>query len=128
MKVHVKAAQGAPACCKRTGRLLMPVCRPLAPDDRALLEAEARTQLALHALQGWQLFQGGALAGACSKPIPPPTLRKSLALAQRIGWLAEREQHHPEITHCLGALRGGVVDHSPERAARKRFQDGCRDG
>ena len=38
----------------------MSVCQPLASDAKRLLEAEARTQLALHALQGWQLLFEGA--------------------------------------------------------------------
>jgi 4a-hydroxytetrahydrobiopterin dehydratase len=79
----------------------MPVCRPLAPDDRALLEAEARTQLALHALQGWQLFQEGA-GWRLLKTYPTTNFAQALALAQRIGWLAEREQHHPELRIAWG--------------------------
>jgi 4a-hydroxytetrahydrobiopterin dehydratase len=75
----------------------MQVCRPLAPDARALLEAEARTQLALHALQGWQLLQEGA-GWRLIKSYPTANFAQSLGLAQRIGWLAEQEHHHPEIT------------------------------
>lgn len=79
----------------------MPVCQPLEPDARALLESEARTQLALFDLQGWQLF----LDGACwrlLKTYPTANFAQALALAQRIGWLAEQEGHHPELTVAWG--------------------------
>lgn len=79
----------------------MLVCQPLASDAKRLLEAEARTQLALHALQGWQLLFEGA-GWRLLKTYPTSNFAQALALAQRIGWLAEQEQHHPELTIAWG--------------------------
>lgn len=79
----------------------MPVCQPLAADARALLEAEARTQLALHRLQGWQLLQEGN-CWRLLKTYPTASFAQALALAQRIGWLAEHEGHHPELIIAWG--------------------------
>ncbi|MDP2227342.1 MAG: 4a-hydroxytetrahydrobiopterin dehydratase [Moraxellaceae bacterium] len=70
---------------------------------RALLEAEARTQLALHALQGWQLLPENGIRRLL-KTYPTANFVQALALAQRVGWLAEREQHHPELTVAWGRL------------------------
>lgn len=77
------------------------LCQPLAADARALLESEALTQLALHRLEGWQLLQQGA-GWRLLKTYPTANFAQALALAQRIGWLAERENHHPEITVAWG--------------------------
>lgn len=79
----------------------MPVCQPLAVDARALLESEARTQLAVHRLEGWQLLQQGA-GWRLLKTYSTANFAQALALAQRVGWLAERENHHPEITVAWG--------------------------
>ncbi len=79
----------------------MALCQALAPDARALLEAEARTRLAVHALQGWQLLHEGA-AWRLLKTYPTANFAQALALAQRVGWLAEREGHHPELTVAWG--------------------------
>jgi len=79
----------------------MAVCQPLAPDARALLEAEARTQLALYQLQEWQLLQEGA-GWRLLKTYPTANFVQALALAQRVGWLAEQENHHPELTVAWG--------------------------
>ncbi len=72
-------------------------------DARALLEAEARTQLALHGLEGWQLLPERGV-WRLIKTYPTANFVQAQALAQRIGWLAEREQHHPELTVAWGRL------------------------
>lgn len=79
----------------------MAICQPLAPDARALLESEARTQLALHQLDGWQLLPEGA-GWRLLKTYATANFVQALALAQRVGWLAERENHHPELTVAWG--------------------------
>ncbi len=77
----------------------MAICQPLAPGARALLEAEART--AMRHLEGWQLLTIGS-ALRLRKDYRTDNFLQSLALAQRIGRLAEAENHHPEITIAWG--------------------------
>lgn len=79
----------------------MAICEPLEQDARALLEAEARTQLSLFDLKGWQLLQEGG-CWHLLKTYPTSNFVQSLALAQRVGWLAEQEGHHPELTIAWG--------------------------
>jgi 4a-hydroxytetrahydrobiopterin dehydratase len=73
----------------------MAICQPLDPEARALLEAEART--AMRHLKGWYLDDVDNSLRLC-KNYPTANFLQSLALAQRIGRLAEAEKHHPEIT------------------------------
>ena len=75
----------------------MSICLPLAPDARALLEAEARTEM--RHLHGWDLVQREGV-WQLEKTYRTANFRQSLALAERVGRLAEAEQHHPEL--CVG--------------------------
>lgn len=77
----------------------MSICQPLAPDARALLEAEARTEMRF--LEGWELRQLGG-HWLLEKTYRTDSFRQSLALAERITRLAEAEQHHPELTLAWG--------------------------
>lgn len=77
----------------------MSICLPLAPDARALLEAEARTEM--RHLQGWELRRREGL-WQLEKTYATADFRQSLALAERIARLAEAEQHHPEIVLVWG--------------------------
>lgn len=77
----------------------MSICQPLAPDARALLEAEARTEMRF--LEGWELRQQGG-HWLLEKTYRTDSFRQSLALAERITRLAEAEQHHPELTLAWG--------------------------
>lgn len=73
----------------------MSICQPLAADARALLEAEARTEM--RHLQGWELLRGNG-GWMLEKTYHTADFRQAMALAERIARLAEAEQHHPEIT------------------------------
>lgn len=77
----------------------MSICQPLAPDARALLEAEARTEMRF--LEGWELRQQDG-HWLLEKTYRTDSFRQSLALAERIARLAEAEQHHPELTLAWG--------------------------
>jgi 4a-hydroxytetrahydrobiopterin dehydratase len=80
----------------------MAICQPLPPEARALLEAEART--AMRHLSGWSL-ESGAHGLQLSKVYVTANFLQSLGLAQRIGRLAEAENHHPEIVIAWGHCR-----------------------
>lgn len=77
----------------------MSICQPLAPEARALLEAEARTEMRF--LEGWELRQPHG-HWLLEKTYRTDSFRQSLALAERIARLAEAEQHHPELTLAWG--------------------------
>lgn len=77
----------------------MSICQPLTPDARALLEAEARTEM--RHLDGWQLELHGEI-WQLVKTYPTANFLQALALAQRIARLAEAENHHPEIEIAWG--------------------------
>lgn len=72
----------------------MPICQPLGPHSRALLEAEART--AMRDLQGWELHRQEGLL-CLGKRYATANFRETWALAERVTRLAEAENHHPEI-------------------------------
>lgn len=77
----------------------MSICQPLAANARALLEAEARTEMRF--LQGWELVQREG-HWLLEKTYRCDDFRQALALAERIARLAEAEQHHPELTLAWG--------------------------
>jgi 4a-hydroxytetrahydrobiopterin dehydratase len=77
----------------------MSICQPLAADARALLEAEARTEMRF--LQGWELVRHQD-TWMLEKTYRTDDFRQSLALAERVARLAEAEQHHPELTLSWG--------------------------
>lgn len=78
----------------------MGICRPLGANERALLEAEARTEM--RHLKGWDLEQHDGV-WRLAKRYPATGFVQSLALAERIARLAEAEQHHPEIVIAWGS-------------------------
>lgn len=80
----------------------MAICQPLTDDDRALLEAEARTEM--RDLQGWQLEQQGGI-WRLAKTYVTDNFLQSFALAERVTRLAEAEQHHPEIVLAWGSCK-----------------------
>lgn len=96
----------------------MSICQPLGSDARALLEAEARTEMRY--LQGWELVQCDG-TWMLEKTYVTANFRQALALAERIVRLAEAEHHHPELvlawSHCtvrwwtsrLGGVHGNDV-------------------
>lgn len=77
----------------------MSICHALEPGARALLEAEARTEM--RNLEGWHLRQEKHL-WRLVKSYPTASFLQSLALAMRIGRLAQAENHHPEIIIAWG--------------------------
>lgn len=77
----------------------MSICQPLSPDARALLEAEVRTEM--RHLRDWDLLRvQGELR--LQKTYVTKNFLQSLALAERIGRLAQAENHHPEIIIAWG--------------------------
>lgn len=77
----------------------MSICHALEPGARALLEAEARTEM--RNLDGWNLLQEKRI-WRLVKSYPTANFLQSLALAMRIGRLAQAENHHPEIIIAWG--------------------------
>lgn len=77
----------------------MSICQPLATDARALLEAEARTEM--RHLQGWELLQPAGI-WLLEKTYRTDNFRQAFALAERVARLAEAEGHHPEIVLAWG--------------------------
>lgn len=77
----------------------MPICQPLESGARALLEAEARTEM--RNLEDWDLEQRAGI-WRLVKHYKTANFLQSLALAQRIGRLAQAENHHPEIVIAWG--------------------------
>ncbi|MDF3030439.1 MAG: putative pterin-4-alpha-carbinolamine dehydratase 1 [Moraxellaceae bacterium] len=77
----------------------MSICQPLSPDARALLEAEARTEM--RNLVGWHLEQVEE-TWRLVKTYRTASFLQSLALAERIARLAEAENHHPAIEIAWG--------------------------
>lgn len=79
----------------------MPICDALPPHARALLEAEARTEM--RHLDDWQLQERDGGVWRLTKTYVTANFLQSLALAQRIARLAEAENHHPEIVIAWGS-------------------------
>jgi 4a-hydroxytetrahydrobiopterin dehydratase len=78
------------------------ICHALAPDARALLEAEARTEM--RNLDGWDLVrERGELH--LQKTYITADFLQAFALTERITRLAQAENHHPEITITWGSCR-----------------------
>lgn len=80
----------------------MAICQPLPENARALMEAEARTEM--RHLKDWQLEQHGGI-WRLSKTYVTQNFLQSFALAERITRLAEAENHHPEITLAWGSCK-----------------------
>lgn len=77
----------------------MSICQPLAADARALLEAEARTEM--RNLVGWFLDEQDGV-WRLVKTYRTANFLQALALAERVARLAEAENHHPEIVIAWG--------------------------
>lgn len=80
----------------------MAICSPVQASERALLEAEARTEM--RHLRDWQLEQRNDI-WCLVKTYATANFVQSFALAERITRLAEAEQHHPEITLAWGSCK-----------------------
>jgi 4a-hydroxytetrahydrobiopterin dehydratase len=89
--------------------LLQKKCRPCAAGTPPMTEADARSQVA--ALPGWAL-QGGEI----SKTFEFKNFYQTMAFANAVAWIANREDHHPDMelsykrckvrysTHSVGGL------------------------
>jgi 4a-hydroxytetrahydrobiopterin dehydratase len=87
------------------------VCRPLKGKEHQISGQKARDLLAL--LPGWQFTAGD---NAMHKEFRFPDFGHALAFVNAIGWIAERENHHPDLelgwgrctvafsTHDVGGL------------------------
>ncbi|HSC89461.1 MAG TPA: 4a-hydroxytetrahydrobiopterin dehydratase [Polyangiaceae bacterium] len=71
----------------------------LTPGELSLMHSEVGS---------WQVDERGRLA----KAFPLPNFADALALANRIGVVAEAEDHHPELTVAWGSLRVVTWTHS----------------
>lgn len=87
----------------------MSICQPVTPGTRALLEAEARTEM--RHLSGWDLLQEKG-EWRLVKTYPTANFLQSLALAERITRLAQAEDHHPEIVIAWGKCTVSWWTHS----------------
>lgn len=86
-------------------------CTPLKGKQHALDAARAAELIRL--LPGWEL---GADASEIRKPFRFPDFSHALAFVNALGWIAERENHHPDLelgwgrcsvrfsTHDVGGL------------------------
>jgi 4a-hydroxytetrahydrobiopterin dehydratase len=86
-------------------------CRPLKGKEHQISDAKARQLLAL--LPGWKLTAGD---NAVAKEFRFPDFAHALAFVNAVGWIAERENHHPDLelgwgrctvsfsTHDVGGL------------------------
>jgi 4a-hydroxytetrahydrobiopterin dehydratase len=86
-------------------------CVPRKGPQSRLDEARARELLAL--LPGWEL---GAHAASIAKRFVFPDFAQALAFLNAIGWIAEQQNHHPDVelgwgrclvrwsTHDVGGL------------------------
>ena len=86
-------------------------CKPLKGKDNAIAPAQARELLAL--LPGWEF---AADAGEIRKQFRFPDFVRALAFVNALGWIAEHENHHPDLelgwgrclvrfsTHDVGGL------------------------
>jgi 4a-hydroxytetrahydrobiopterin dehydratase len=86
-------------------------CKPLKGKEHALDAGESHRLLA--ELPGWKFGDGEADIG---KAFKFPDFAQALAFVNAVGWIAERENHHPDIelgwgkcsvrfsTHDVGGL------------------------
>jgi 4a-hydroxytetrahydrobiopterin dehydratase len=86
-------------------------CKPLKGKDNAIAAALARELIAL--LPGWEFTAGG---GEIRKQFRFPDFVRALAFVNALGWIAENENHHPDLelgwgrclvrfsTHDVGGL------------------------
>ena len=72
--------------------LLAMKCKPLKGPQNAL--ARAQVDALLPELPGWKL---GPEAGDLRKDFKFPDFSKALAFVNALGWVAERENHHPDL-------------------------------
>lgn len=89
--------------------LLQKTCRPCSKETPPLTEGQARAFLA--GLPGWEL-QGGKI----SKSFEFKNFHHTMGFANAVAWIANREDHHPEMelsykrctvrysTHSIGGL------------------------
>lgn len=80
--------------------LLTQHCQPLKGKQHQLDDASARTLLAL--LDGWEL---GSATGDLSKQFKFPDFAHALAFVNALGFIAERENHHPDLELGWGRCR-----------------------
>jgi 4a-hydroxytetrahydrobiopterin dehydratase len=73
-------------------QLLAAKCKPLKGPQHAL--ARAKTDSLLAELPGWKLGPDG---GDLRKNFKFPDFSQALAFVNALGWIAERENHHPDL-------------------------------
>ena len=77
--------------------LLAMKCKPLKGPQNAL--ARAQIDALLPELPGWNL---GPQASDLRKDFKFPDFSKALAFVNALGWIAERENHHPDLENSAG--------------------------
>ncbi len=70
-------------------------------DDQEILEAEA-----FAGLDGWQVEDGVLAKTFAVKPY-----FKALGFVNQIGWLAQMQNHHPDITLSWGRVSVRMISH-----------------
>jgi 4a-hydroxytetrahydrobiopterin dehydratase len=88
-------------------------CRGGVPPLPAAEAEELRRQLA----DGWQIVNGHHL----EREVRFPDFAGSLAMANRVGALAEEEGHHPDLLVAWGKLRIQIWTHAIEGLTRSDF-------
>lgn len=91
-------------------------CRPLKGAAHRLHGEELERLLAL--LPAWSLRQDGAMIG---RDFRFDDFLSALAFANALGWLAERENHHPDLELGWGYVRVRFATHDVGGLSRNDF-------
>lgn len=91
-------------------------CRPLKGREHALTPDQVAAQLGV--LPGWSLAADGA---DLRKDFTFPDFAGALAFVNALGWIAERENHHPDLELGWGRCRVRFSTHDVGGISRNDF-------
>jgi len=91
-------------------------CTPLKGPQHAMKAAEIKQQLG--ALPGWELAQDGS---DLRRDFKFRDFSAALAFVNALGWIAERENHHPDLELGWGRCRVRFSTHDVGGISRNDF-------
>ena len=91
-------------------------CQPLKGAEHRLAGDEVSALLAV--LPGWTLHEGGKLIG---RDFRFDDFLSALSFANALGWIAERENHHPDLELGWGYCRVRFYTHDVGGLSRNDF-------